>query len=55
MAIQYDEFDIIEVAKMCGIQFHPHDHNDVEFKALCPFCGDAKYHLGVNRKMDRFH
>lgn len=55
MAKYYEEFDIIEVAKMCGVQFHPNDHNGIEFKALCPFCDDTKYHLGLNRKMDRFH
>lgn len=55
MAIKYEEFDIVEVAKMCGIKFHAYDHNEIEYKALCPFCGDTKYHLGINRKMDRFH
>ena len=55
MAIQYEEFDIVEVAKMCGVQFHAYDHNEIEYKALCPFCGDTSYHLGLNRKMDRFH
>lgn len=55
MAYQYEEFDIIDIARQCGIQFHPHEHNKVEYKALCPFCGDTKYHLGLNRMMDRFH
>ena len=55
MAIKYEEFDIVEVAKMCGVQFHAYDHNEIEYKALCPFCGDTSYHLGLNRKMDRFH
>lgn len=55
MAIKYEDFDIVEVAKQCGIQFHPYDYNRAEYKALCPFCGDTKYHLGLNREMDRFH
>ena len=33
MAIQYEEFDIVEVAKMCGVQFHAYDHNEIEYKA----------------------
>ena len=52
---KYEEFDIVEVAQKCGIEFHPLQRNDVEFKALCPFCGDTKYHLGLNRKKDMFH
>ena len=55
MAFEYEQFDIIEVAEKCGIQFYHSNRNNVEFKALCPFCGDRKYHLGLNRKMDRFH
>ena len=49
MAFEY------EVAEKCGIQFYHSNRNNVEFKALCPFCGDRKYHLGLNRKLDRFH
>ena len=52
---KYDSFDIAEVAKKCGIYFHPIQRNDVELKALCPFCGDTKYHLGLNRKKEQFH
>ena len=52
---KYDSFDIAEVAEKCGIHFHPIQRNDVELKALCPFCGDTKYHLGLNRQKDRFN
>ena len=45
---KYDSFDIVEVAEKCGIYFHPIQRNDVELKALCPFCSDTKYHLGLN-------
>jgi hypothetical protein len=55
MCLTYDSFDIIEVAEKCGIHFHPQQRNDMEFKALCPFCGDTKYHLGLNRKKERFN
>lgn len=53
--MEYVKFDIVEVAKKCGIRFHPVQANPVEFKAQCPFCGDVKYHLGLNREMERFH
>lgn len=52
---KYDSFDIVEVAEKCGIHFHPIQRNDVELKALCPFCSDTKYHLGLNRQKDRFN
>ena len=55
MGFAYEQFDIIEVAKNCGIQFYSRNTGGVEFKAQCPFCGDRKYHLGLNRKMERFH
>ena len=55
MGLEYEQFDIIEVAKNCGIQFYPRSAGGIEFKAQCPFCGDRKYHLGLNRKMERFH
>jgi len=55
MSVVYEDFDIVSVAKQCGIRFHYLQRNDVEFKALCPFCGDRKYHLGLNRKKGQFH
>ena len=55
MCVDYEVFDIIEVAKMCGIQFYHRQRNNVEFKALCPFCGDTKYHMGLNRQKCLFH
>ena len=55
MCVQYEDFDIVEVAAKCGIRFYHSQRNNIEFKALCPFCGDTSYHLGLNRKMDRFH
>ena len=55
MCVEYEKFDIIEVAKMCGIRFYHRQRNNVEFKALCPFCGDTKYHMGLNRQKGLFH
>lgn len=55
MAFEYEQFDIVEIARSCGIVFHQSNCNDIEFKALCPFCNDKKYHLGINRQMNRFH
>lgn len=55
MAVAYDTFDIVEVAEKCGIVLKPHPHNDIEVQGICPFCGDRKYHLGLNRKLERFH
>ena len=55
MALVYDTFDIVEVAEKCGIVLKAHSSKDVEVQGLCPFCGDRKYHLGLNRKLERFH
>jgi len=54
MGFEYDRFDIVEVAQRCGIQFHPIQRGGAEYTALCPFCGDTKYHLGLNRAKERF-
>lgn len=51
----YENFDILEVALKCGIRFHSYRRNNIELKALCPFCGDTKYHLGINREKGMFH
>ncbi len=51
----YDTFDIVDVAARLGIKFHPTQSNNVEYKALCPFCSDTKYHLGINRSKEKFN
>ena len=53
--MEYAKFDIIEVAKSLGIRFSPVQKNPVEFTAQCPFCGDKKYHLGLNHEKEQFH
>ncbi len=55
MGFTYDKFDIIDVAKKCGIEFYHGNTGGVEYKANCPFCGDRKYHLGLNRERECFH
>ena len=55
MTFEYKKFDIVEIAQSCGIMFSHRNFNNIEFKAMCPFCDDKKYHLGINRQMDRFH
>ena len=55
MTFKYDTFDILAVARLCGIELQPTQRNDVEYSARCPFCGDRKYHLGLNRKKGVFH
>ena len=55
MAYKYDSFDIAEVAQKCGIVFNPQQKSSIEIEARCPFCDDRKYHLGINRNLERFH
>ena len=55
MCREYEHFDILEVAVKCGIKLYPNRNSNVEFKARCPFCGDTKYHLGINRQKERFN
>lgn len=55
MAFVYDRFDIAEVAQKCGIEFYPRQKNPVELRANCPFCGDTKFHFGLNREKEMFH
>ena len=55
MSFEYEHFDIVEVAQKCGIKLYPTKKTNVEYKALCPFCGDTKYHLGINREKERFN
>lgn len=51
---EYTKFDIIKVANDCGIKFHPRQNHPTERLALCPFCGDATYHLYINPAKERF-
>lgn len=53
--VNYEKFDIHEVARKCGIQFKPYQREGVEMEALCPFCDDRKYHLSINSVKERYH
>lgn len=53
--INYEKFDIFEVARKCGIMFKPYQREGVEMEAQCPFCNDKKYHLSINRVKERYH
>lgn len=55
MCVEYEKFDIFDVANKCNIKFRSNQGNGIEFKAQCPFCGDTKYHLGISRRLERFH
>lgn len=55
MAFAYERFDIVQTAALCGIEFYPQQRNSVEIRANCPFCGDTRYHLGLNREKEMFH
>ena len=55
MTYKFESFDIAEVARRCGIRFQSQQGSNIELKAQCPFCNDKKYHLGLNRNLERFH
>ena len=43
--MEWKEFEIEEVARLCGIQMKNDGMGAREIKALCPFCSDKHYHL----------
>ena len=43
--MEWKEFGIEEVARLCGIQMKNDGMGAREIKALCPFCSDKHYHL----------
>jgi hypothetical protein len=51
----YVAFDIIAVAKRCGIKFHTPSLGRTEVQAVCPFCGDKRHHLGLNTTKNQFY
>lgn len=46
--MEWKEFGIEEVARLCGIQMKNDGMGAREIKALCPFCSDKHYHLYLN-------
>lgn len=48
--MEWREFGIEEVARLCGIQMKNDGMGAREIKALCPFCSDKHYHLYLNTR-----
>lgn len=46
---------IIESARRVGLHLRERTIGRIEVEALCPFCGDSKYHLSLNTHTDQFH
>ncbi|MCI8521269.1 MAG: DUF3854 domain-containing protein [Clostridia bacterium] len=46
--MEWKEFGVVEVARLCGVQMKNDGIGAREIKALCPFCGDKHYHLYLN-------
>ena len=51
--MEWKEFGIEEVARLCGIQMKNDGMGAREIKALCPFCSDKHYHLYLNTKKNQ--
>ena len=51
--MEWKEFEIEEVARLCGIQMKNDGMGAREIKALCPFCSDKHYHLYLNTEKNR--
>ncbi len=46
--MEWLEFDILYVARQCGLKVKHSGYGNTEVKAQCPFCGDSKYHISLN-------
>ena len=53
--MEWKEFGIEEVARLCGIQMKNDGIGAREIKALCPFCGDKHYHLYLNTQKNQWN
>lgn len=53
--MEWKEFGIEEVARLCGIQMKNDGMGAREIKALCPFCGDKHYHLYLNTEKNKWN
>ena len=53
--MDWKEFGIEEVARLCGIQMKNDGIGAREIKALCPFCGDKHYHLYLNTQKNQWN
>jgi len=53
--MEWKEFEIEEVARLCGIQMKNDGMGAREIKALCPFCSDKHYHLYLNTEKNQWN
>ena len=53
--MEWKEFGIEEVARLCGIQMKNDGMGAREIKALCPFCSDKHYHLYLNTEKNQWN
>lgn len=53
--MEWKEFGVEEVARLCGIQMRNDGMGAREIKALCPFCGDKHYHLYLNTEKNQWN
>lgn len=52
---RYIEIPILASARRVGLHVKERTIGNVEVEALCPFCGDCKYHLFLNTRKDTFY
>lgn len=53
--MEWKEFGVEDVARLCGIQMKNDGIGAREIKALCPFCGDKHYHLYLNTQKNQWN
>ena len=53
--MEWKEFGIEEVARLCGIQMKNDGMGAREIKALCPFCSDKHYLLYLNTEKNQWN
>lgn len=53
--MEWKEFGVVEVARLCGIQMKNDDIGVKEVKANCPFCSDKHYHLYLNAEKNQWY
>jgi hypothetical protein len=53
--MEWKEFGVVEVARLCGIQMKNDDAGVREVKSNCPFCGDKHYHLYLNAEKNQWY
>lgn len=53
--MEWLEFGVEEVARLCGVQMKNDGMGAREIKALCPFCDDKHYHLYLNTAKNQWN